>query len=75
MDYISYQINFEFLRMIHNKVFKFFKLKKQYLWISFFLSSRIENYDDNNYMDDEMEAAYEEFLKSQSQVQGRHHHW
>jgi hypothetical protein len=24
-------------------------------------------------MDDETEAAYEEFLKSQ--VQGRHHHW
>ena len=33
---------------------------------------QIENYDDNNYMDDETEAAYEEFLKSQ--VQGRHHH-
>ena len=58
--------------MIHNKLFEFLKLKKQYLWINFFFS-RIENYDDNNYMDDETEAAYEEFLKSQ--VQGRHHHW
>lgn len=34
---------------------------------------QIEHYDDGyTGMDDEMEAAYEEFLKSQ--VQGRHHH-
>ncbi|CAG2193906.1 PAIP1 [Mytilus edulis] len=34
---------------------------------------QIEHYDDGySGMDDEMEAAYEEFLKSQ--VQGRHHH-
>ena len=56
--------------MIHNKLFKFFKLEKLFMNQIFF--SRIENYDDNNYMDDEVEAAYEEFLKSQ--VQGRHHH-
>jgi len=67
---VCYQINFEILRMVHNKLFKFFKLKNNIYESIFF--SRIENYDDNNYMDDEMEAAYEEFLKSQ--VQGRHHH-
>ena len=37
-----------------------------------FFVYRIENYDDN-YMDEEMEAAYEEFLKSQ--VHGQQHHW
>lgn len=34
---------------------------------------RLEQYDDN-YMDDEMEAAYEEFLKSQVQSQRHGHH-
>ena len=33
---VCYQINFEILRMIHNKLFEFLKLKKQYLWINFF---------------------------------------
>lgn len=43
-------------------------------------SSYPENYDiqleqyDDNYMDDEMEAAYEEFLKSQVQSQRHGHH-